>query len=166
MADDQVTIKLATADDAPAVLAFLRQTAQESDAVLIPHLDEVTTDQERHNLATINQFADCVVMLAMLGDQPVGIVTVMVQADRPRAGELGVVVAKQYWHNGIGRLLVKEAEYWLENYSCLERLVLTVFKTNTPAIALYEHCRFVRTGVTTTEGRPALMMEYRKPKND
>ena len=67
---DQVEIKLATADDAPAVLDFLRQAATETDAVLIPHLDQVTVDQERQNIEMINRFDDCVVMLAMLGDQP------------------------------------------------------------------------------------------------
>ena len=44
---DQVEIKLATADDAPAVLDFLRQAATETDAVLIPHLDQVTVDAGR-----------------------------------------------------------------------------------------------------------------------
>lgn len=158
----QVEIKLATADDAPAVLDFLRQAAKGTDAVLIPHLDQVTVDQERQNIEMINRFDDCVVMLAMLGEQPIGIVTVMVLGDRPTAGELGVVVAKDYWHNGIGRLLVEEAEYWFENYSSLSSLVLSVFTTNKPAIALYKRCRFVQTGTTTEEGKPALLMEYRQ----
>lgn len=159
---DQVEIKLATADDAPAVLDFLRQAATETDAVLIPHLDQVTVDQERQNIEMINRFNDCVVMLAMLGDQPIGIVTVMVLGDRPYTGELGVVVAKDYWRNGIGRLLVEEAEYWFENYSSLSSLVLSVFTTNKPAIALYQHCHFVQTGTTTEEGKPALLMEYQR----
>lgn len=159
---DQVEIKLATADDALAVLNFLRQAATETDAVLIPHLDQVTADQERQNIEMINRFDDCVVMLAMLGDQPIGIVTVMVLGDRPNTGELGVVVAKDYWRNGIGRLLVEEAEYWFENYSSLSSLVLSVFTTNKPAIALYQRCHFVQTGTTTEEGKPALLMEYQK----
>ena len=37
MADD-ISIKLATSEDAAAVLQFLRATASESDAVLVPHL--------------------------------------------------------------------------------------------------------------------------------
>ncbi|MGN1280027.1 MAG: GNAT family N-acetyltransferase [Limosilactobacillus sp.] len=159
---EQVEIKLATADDAPAVLEFLRQAATETDAVLIPHLDQVSVEQERQNLETINRFADCVVMLAMLDNQPIGIVTVMVLGERPTAGELGVVVAKKYWRNGIGRLLVEEAEYWFENYSSLSSLVLSVFATNKPAIALYQRCHFVQTGTTTEAGKPALLMEYRR----
>lgn len=159
---DQVAIKLATADDAPAILDFLRQAATESDAVLIPHLDQVTDAQERRNIDLINRFDDCVIMLAMLGDQPIGIVTVMVLGDRPSAGELGVVVARNYWRNGIGRLLVEEAQYWFTNYSSLDSLVLTVFTTNTPAIALYKSCHFVQIGTTLEGGKPALKMEYHK----
>ncbi len=160
----EVKLKLATADDAAAVLRFLRQAATESDAVTIPHLNEVTVDQERQNINLINQFDDCVIMLAMLDGQPIGIVTVMVLEKEPTAGELGVVVAKQYWRNGIGRLLVEEAEYWFENYSTLKSLVLTVFTTNLPAIKLYQRCHFIQTGTTTEEGRPALVMEYQPSK--
>lgn len=91
---DAVTIKLAGPEDAAKVLAFLRQAATESNAVQVPHLLDVSLEQEAENIKTINQFDDCVVMLAILGDEPVGIVTVMMLADHPEVGELGVVVEK------------------------------------------------------------------------
>ena len=157
---DAVTIKLAGPEDAAKVLAFLRQTATESNAVQVPHLLDVSLEQEADNIKMINQFDDCVVMLAMLGDEPVGIVTVMMLADHPEVGELGVVVEKKYWRNGIGQLLVDEAEYWFENYSSLKRLVLSVFTDNSPAIALYRKLHFKETGTTVEDGRPAIVMEY------
>lgn len=159
---DEVTIKLATADDASQVLTFLRKSSTESDAILIPHLAEVTLEQEQRNIDMINAFDDCVIMLAILGDQLVGIVTVMVLDKRPTVGELGVVVAKKYWHNGIGQLLVDEAEYWFENYSSLEKLVLTVFDTNFAAINLYRKLDFVETGRQEENGRTVLEMEYQQ----
>lgn len=155
-----VKLKLATADDAAGVLSLLRQAATESDAILVSHLADITLEQERRNIDMINSFDDCVIMLAMLGDQPVGIVTVMVLEDQPTVGELGVVVARRYWRNGIGQLLVDEAEYWFENYSSLQRLVLTVFKTNRPAIALYHKLGFVKTVLGQDAGRTVLEMEY------
>lgn len=157
---DAVTIKLAGPEDAAKVLAFSRQTATESNAVQVPHLLDVSLEQEADNIKMINQFDDCVVMLAMLGDEPVGIVTVMMLADHPEVGELGVVVEKKYWRNGIGQLLVDEAEYWFENYSSLKKLVLSVFADNSPAIALYRKLHFEETGKTVEDGRPALVMEY------
>lgn len=162
---DEVQIKLAAADDAANILAFLRQAATESDAVLIPHLTDVTVEQERRNIEMINSFDDCVIMLAMLGGQPIGIVTVMVLEDQPGVGELGVVVAKPYWRNGIGQLLVDEAEYWFQNYSSLRRLVLTVFAENVPAIRLYQKLGFRQTGRHQAGQREVLEMEYQKRAN-
>ena len=162
---DEVQIKLAAADDAANILAFLRQAATESDAVLIPHLADVTVEQERRNIEMINSFDDCVIMLAMLGGQPIGIVTVMVLEDQPGVGELGVVVAKPYWRNGIGQLLVDEAEYWFQNYSSLQQLVLTVFAENVPAIRLYQKLGFRQTGRPQAGEREVLEMEYQKRAN-
>lgn len=156
----EVTIELATPADAEGVLAFLRQAAQESDAILIPHLTDVTLEQEEHNIKVINRFDDCVIMLAKLADEIVGIVTVMMLEDQPAVGELGVVVAKKYWRNGIGQLLVDEAEYWFESYSSLTSLVLTVFADNLPAINLYQKLGFIQTETKNEDGRPALVMKY------
>lgn len=157
---NQVEISLATPDNAAAVLQFLKQTAKESDAITVPHLDQVTVEQERQNIKLINQFDDCVMLLAMSGEQLVGIVTVMMLAKHPDVGELGVVVAKKYWRNGIGRLLVDEAEYWFTNYSSLKLLTLTVFTTNLPAIKLYEQMHFVKKGIVQENGQPAFRMDY------
>ena len=125
MADD-ISIKLATVG-CRGCFAILRVTATESDAVLVPHLNEISEKTEAKNIDLINQFDDCVILLTMLGEEIVGMVTVMVLDHQPTTGELGVVVRKKYWRNGIGRLLVDEAEYWFNTYSSLENLVLTVF---------------------------------------
>lgn len=159
---DEITIKLASSADAENVLRFLRATATESDAVLIPHLNDVSDQQEAENIDLINDFDDCIMLLAMRGDEIAGLVTVMVLAEKPTTGELGVVVRKKYWRNGIGQLLVDEAEYWFDNYSSLDNLVLSVFKSNIPAIKLYEKMGFVQTSADDENGRQALQMEYKK----
>ncbi|MBD5806977.1 GNAT family N-acetyltransferase [Lactobacillus sp. 0.1XD8-4] len=161
---DEISIKLATSKDAEQVLKFLRETAMESDAVLIPHLNEVSQTEEARNIDLINQFDDCVMLLAMLEDEIVGMVTVMVLENQPTTGELGVIVRKKYWRNGIGRLLVDEAEYWFNTYSSLENLVLTVFEDNVAAIKLYHQLNFVDTGRTIEEGHRVIQMKYRPRK--
>lgn len=161
---DEISIKLATSKDAEQVLRFLRETAMESDAVLIPHLNEVSQTEEARNIDLINQFDDCVMLLAMLEDEIVGMVTVMVLENQPTTGELGVIVRKKYWRNGIGRLLVDEAEYWFNTYSSLENLVLTVFEDNVAAIKLYHQLNFVDTGRTIEEGHRVIQMKYRPTK--
>ena len=157
---DTVKIKLAEPKDASKVLSFLRQAATESDAVTIPHLERVTVKEEQENLQVIDDSDDCVILLAILGDQIIGIVTVMRLAEKTEMGELGVIVAQKYWHQGIGQLLVDEAQYWYSNYSSLSGLVLDVFEDNLPAINLYRKMNFVVQKHVQIAGRPALLMTY------
>lgn len=159
---DTVEVKLASPENAQAVLEFLRQSATESDAVEIPHLDKVTVKEEQENIRVINQSDDCVILLAVLGKELVGMVTVMRLADQPQVGELGVIVAKKYWHQGIGQLLVDEAEYWYVHYSSLSHLTLDVFEDNVPAINLYRKMNFVVRTHTKVDGRAALQMDFRQ----
>ena len=80
--------------------------------------------------------------------------------------EIGYHIHKKYWRNGIGRLLVDEAEYWFNTYSSLENLVLTVFEDNIPAINLYQQLHFVTIGKTVEQGRNVLQMQYDNKKEE
>lgn len=161
-----VEIKLAQAEDAGAILRFLRQATIESDAVMIPHLERVTTNEEEKNITVINDSNDCIILLAVLEQEIVGMVTVMRLAKQPEVGELGVVVEKQYWHQEIGQLLVDEAEYWFVNYSSLRRLTLDVFTDNVPAINLYRKMNFTVREHRIVSGRQALQMDFKFTKTD
>ena len=134
---ETVEIKLAEPENAAAILNFLRQAATESDAVTIPHLEKITAKEEFKNIQIINGVNDCIILLA-------------------------VIVAKKYWHQGIGQLLVDEAEYWFVNYSSLVRLTLDVFEDNVPAINLYRKMNFVVREHRLVSGRKALQMDYRQ----
>lgn len=160
-----VQIREAQPADAPAIIKFLRQASQESDAVLITGLDKLTSATEADNLATIQRSGDCEVVVAAYGDAVIGIGTVMVVADRPEAGELGVVVERQYWHNGIGSALMDIMIDWYRNGSTLHQLVLDVFDDNERAIQLYHHYGFKdisRGNTQTAQGieKPLIHMQY------
>lgn len=157
---DTVGLKLATPEDAEAVINFLLQARQESDAITIPHLEQVTNADEARNITEINQSDDCVMMLAMLDDEVIGMVTVMKLGQESVTGELGVVVAKKYWRQGIGAMLVDEAEYWFDHYSSLQTLTLDVYEDNVPAINLYRKMNFTVREHIQVEQRPALQMDY------
>ncbi|WP_251547368.1 GNAT family N-acetyltransferase [Limosilactobacillus caecicola] len=165
MSDEEITLKVATITDAGPVLDLLRQINQETNVVMIPQLSSLSVADEEMSLAEIDQRSDCFVLLAMLGKQPVGIVTVTKLNGSANAGELGVAVLKQFWNQGIGSLLVDEAIYWYENFSTLEHLVLDVFADNPRAIHLYEKFAFTQTDQTKEQDangqeRPAILMEY------
>lgn len=159
-----VELKLAEHDDAAMILDFLQQAKTETDAITIPNLERVTATEESGNIDEINQSDDCVIMLAMLADQMVGMVTVIRTNSESHTGELGVVVEKSYWHNGIGQLLVEEAAYWFKNYSSLHHLNLTVYEDNLPAINLYRKVGFTVTDHLVINGRASLQMDYQTTK--
>ena len=175
------TVKLKTAGpgDGAGILALLRRVAKISDAVMIPHLDELTSQKEDQNLKVIDQQDDCLVLLAELGDRTIGLLTIMppsteltkttqeavVKAGitsntKVIPGEMGVVVDKPYWHQGVGGLLVDEGQYWLANFSHLDLMMLTVFDDNLVARKLYQHQGFVELGSIKEDDRPARLMVW------
>ena len=140
--DQDVQIREAVAADAAAIIHFLRQASQESDAVLIAGLDHLTVASEADNLATIQNSSDCEVVIATLAEHVIGVATIMVVGEQPQQGELGVVVERQYWHNGIGSALLDVILVWYQHGSSLQELVLDVFADNHRAIRLYRHYGF------------------------
>lgn len=164
-----VEVKVAAPEDAAGLLALLKQLQTESTAVLFSHLDQLTVAKEAQALAQVNAATGGIILLAVLEGQPIGLVTVMQLEDAPGVGELGIAVRKDYWHQGVGSLLLDEALYWFVNYAPLDHLVLDVYESNVRAKRLYEHYGFVVTNhLTLTDAvnkrQPALAMEYQGPK--
>lgn len=162
---DEITLKVAEVTDAAKVLELLQQINQETNVVMISHLNSLSVADEEASLEEINRRSDCFVLLAMLSNQPVGIVTVTKVDATANAGELGVAVLKQYWSLGIGSMLVDEAIYWFEKFSSLAHLVLDVFSDNKRALHVYEKLGFVKTGEaqqldSAGEQRATILMEY------
>jgi L-phenylalanine/L-methionine N-acetyltransferase len=66
--------------------------------------------------------------------------------------ELGIMVHKDYWGQGIGRQLIEALMDLADNWLMLKRLELTVYPENLAAIKLYEKFGFVREGVMKFAG--------------
>lgn len=145
----EVTLKMAVTEDAKAVLQLLRQINRETAVVMIDHPSSLTVADEQAALHEMSVRSDCLVLLAVLNQRPVGIVTITKVDEEANAGELGVAVLKQYWNHGIGTLLVNEAIYWFQNYSSLAHLVLDVFKNNSRARHLYQKLGFIQTSTAS-----------------
>ena len=161
----EVRLCLAEREDAAALLAFLNRVAGQSEAILLPGIDKVTTAEEAVRLAAVADRNDCLILLAVAGDQVLGLLTIMHQQDQPGAGEVGLVVDQPYWGQGIGRLLLEEGQYWYEHYSSLDRLVLTVFEENARARHLYTALGFAESGrlqepLLSGGSKPAVAMTY------
>lgn len=165
MTEVNVHVTMATGEQATAVLAMLKQARTETTVVLIEHLDEVTPEIQARYLDAMATSDDHLALLAMLNEQVIGMLTVTPLHGQAGVGELGIVVLKDYWHQGIGSLLVDESIYWFENFAPLEHLVLDVFKQNERAVKLYQRFGFVITDevqVMDSDGTPqaTYLMEY------
>ena len=121
------------------------------------NLTELTSQFEAHQIKAINQTQTNVIMLAKVGSNLVGIVTVA-QVNLAQ-GELGVAVVKKLWRLGLGTALVTEAIHWFKTYSSLKSLILTVEDRNRVAFRLYRKCGFRIYGhITLAHGLTATQM--------
>ena len=66
--------------------------------------------------------------------------------------EFGVCVLQEFWGHGIGRHLLEESIKWADEIG-LEKITLTVLKTNTKAIHLYEKNGFEVEGILKKDKR-------------
>lgn len=148
MAEVELTIRLAEAGDAQAILDFSKRVGQQTsnltyDGEGIPY----SAPYLASNLAALTDSSSNLWLLALEGedgDRVVGQVTVGSSTERHVAhiGEIGVVVDQDYWGQGLGRLLMEEALNWFESVSPLHRLELRVLTTNDRAVHLYQSLGF------------------------
>lgn len=141
---NEVSLTVAGPDDAAKILQLLRLIQVESDLVTFTHdFEKISVQQEAMNIERINETDDNIIMLAEYEDRFIGIVTVSRVADKPY-GEVGIAVLKEFWHQGIGTLLLDETIHWGQEYSSLKGLLLVVVQSNLHAIELYQKLGFVQ----------------------
>ncbi|AGL88326.1 Acetyltransferase [Limosilactobacillus fermentum F-6] len=165
MADETVFLREAKPTDAAALLALLTQLQTETNAIVYSNLANMTVEREAQNLAQIARSNTGIILVATYQGKLIGLATVMRIEGDANAGELGLAVLKDYWHNGIGSLLLDEALYWFVNFAQLDHLVLDVYKSNNRARRLYQHYGFVEVAECTIKDsdghdQPAVLMEY------
>lgn len=168
--ETEVRILPAKPADAAALVAFLKQASKESNAVQITNLQQLTAANEMDQLRAISRSNSCEVVVARLGKQVIGVATIMVDADDLTTGELGLLVGKEFWHQGLGTVLLATILDWYSHGSELTSLVLDVFADNERAIDLYHRYGFVENGISnysTEKGSPRQLvhMVYMKKSN-
>lgn len=165
---EDVLIRMPNAEDAANLLALLGRLQQESDTFSLADADDpISAAQEADQLEQIKNSPRHLLLVASLGDQLLGVLSVS-PTPQGNVGELGIAVEKAYWHLGIGTALVDEALYWAETASALQGIGLIVQTRNVPAMRLYEKMGFTKTAtppttVTDDDGEcvEAIEMVYR-----
>jgi len=146
----ELVIRPATVEDAPALLASFRQTTQETDFLLYTAVEAqaMTLESERAFIRSFGDNSRHLLLLAVAAGEIVGSVTVR-QASfykQRHLGEFGIVVKHAYWNMGIGRRLMTAVMRWAALHPEITILHFSVMATNERAIQLYRNFGFMEHG--------------------
>ena len=150
MAELELLIREAEAQDAKHLVDFLNQVGQESDYMTLDDAGILMTEEQmssfiQHQAASDNQ----IYLIALLDDAIAGLVSITADFhERIRhIGQVFIVVKRAFWDQGLGKLLLEEAIDWAENSGVIRRLELTVQARNERAVHLYQTFGFEIEGI-------------------
>lgn len=142
-------IRSVTKDDAEKMLTYLESIAGESNNLTFgPGEFDITIEKERELLELYSQSERHFFIVAEYQNRIIANINFSTH-NRKRlyhTGEFGVSVAKDYWHNGIGEVLIRELIQWAKDGGLVTKINLRVRDDNAAAIALYEKLGFIKEG--------------------
>lgn len=140
-----VVIREAVPKDAEGILAHLSSTALETGYMTMGEEGPgITVEEEQEQLAKLYESDNNVLLVALIDGKIVGTASIH-GSSSPKLkhiGEVGIVIAKEYWGFGLGTTMMEELIYWANEQSKLKRLELTVQARNKTARHLYEKLGF------------------------
>ncbi len=141
-------IEKAKPEDAGQMLAFLKAAGGESDnlsfgAEGLP----LTEEEEAAFIRSMAESEKSLMLAAKTDGRIIGSCSIDAFPRRfSHRGELGIIISKGCWHQGVGTALMREAIRFAKEDAHLEVLSLEVRADNQNAIALYEKFGFRRIG--------------------
>lgn len=135
---EELTLREAIPSDALQLINFLKRVSQQSDFIIFDDLDGLTLEKEEQSLAEIYQSKVDELMVAIFDGEIIGYCRIEAKDDQ---AELGVVVDKDFWNNGIASYLMEDTIDWSIS-SPLKKIFLEVYKNNPAAIHIYQKYGF------------------------
>ncbi|MFD1472935.1 GNAT family N-acetyltransferase [Companilactobacillus mishanensis] len=136
---DQLTIREAIPDDSEMLIDFLNRVSDQSDFIEHDSIKNLSVEQERESLDEIYESELDELMIAIFENQIIGF-SRLEKIDKA-SSEFGIVVDKDFWHQGIGSYLTEEMLEWSKS-APIKKVTLEVYKNNPAAIQLYKKYGF------------------------
>ena len=143
------TLRPAVPEDAEQMIAYMKQTAAETEYVL-RYPDEVrfTLEQEQDILERLMDDPQAVMMAAIVDGQLAGNSSIGGLGPKRKVRHrcsLAIALKREYWGQGIGTAMIGYLTE-LAGQMGFAQIDLEVVADNARAIALYEKCGFTMTG--------------------
>lgn len=147
----EVLLRSGVSEDAAAVLAYMNRCLPDFSPYVATAPDEFTVTEafEQEWLASQCNTPGACVVLAVAGEQVVGLLNCSVNANRRRLahiGQLGMSSDEDYWGSGMGSAMMSRMIDWAEANPALGMLQLQVYADNERALRLYKGHGFVEAG--------------------
>ena len=150
---NELIIRRPAAEDAKALLDYLKTVSAESDNLLFGEGDiSLTEEQERSFIEKSNSDASGMLLVGTMDGEFVSICNIrsLPQKRISHNSEVGISVKKSHWRQGIGEAMLVELIEFAKNHENITIVRLGVKAENSGAIKLYEKLGFRQTG--THEG--------------
>ncbi len=144
-----VEIRSAVPEDAPNLLAFIRATIPHSPLIASTLEDfTITEEEECEFLENTCDAERDVYLLAIDGEEIVGSMDFGAgrRVRERHQGVMGMMVGQTHRGRGIGELMLRALIEWATEHQVIERIELSVLRSNKPARRLYEKLGFVEEG--------------------
>ncbi len=147
MNTENITIERASADDAEALLNYLKQIGGETDNLTFGAEGlPITVSEEKRYIDSAAASADNIMLVAKHNGKIIGDASLSRLPRRmSHRGDLGIAVLRDYWNTGVGSRLLGEI-IRLARGASFEVIDLQVRTDNTAAIRLYEKFGFEKIG--------------------
>ncbi|PEJ54378.1 GNAT family N-acetyltransferase [Bacillus sp. AFS002410] len=148
--EEIVTIRQATSSDARTIIDFYNIVGGETNFLSFGG-NEFKREEEEYKTYLEDTFNEknSVILLGTINDQIISIASInSSQKQRIKhVGTLGIVIKKEYWGKGLGKLLMQLLIDWAKENEITRKIQLVTSENNLKAIQLYKNLGFEIEGI-------------------
>lgn len=149
---EECIIRNAVPEDADELLIYLDAAAGESDFLTFGSGElNISVKEEKAFIKNFQDSDNQLFLIAVANNRIVGSLHFSTGKNKRvrHTGEMGVIVRKQFWGNGIAAAMIQQLFSWARASGVVRKINLEVREDNSRAISLYERLGFFQEGTVS-----------------